>query len=246
MLCQKEKTHTPLPLENLGANSVDNPALLLKPLPPVKTESSAEGRKKFDPKEYHRQWVLANPERYKASQRKYYDAHKHEMAAKVDKEKKRAWSKKNNKNPIAKARRKELYRLNRPRRLAQARASRLRNPQYQLDYKKRRRRESLQVRFAEAMRLVVWRAVSRAGGIKSDHALKLIGCTIPALIAHLESLFLPGMSWKERSRWHVDHVRPLASYDLTKPEDQRAAFHFTNLQPLWAFDNQSKGDKWNG
>ena len=35
-----------------------------------------------------------------------------------------------------------------------------------------------------------------------------------------------------------------ASFDLTDAEQQRECFHYTNLQPLWAFDNISKSDKW--
>jgi hypothetical protein len=74
----------------------------------------------------------------------------------------------------------------------------------------------------------------------------LIGCTMPELAAHLEAQFLPGMTWQDRGRWHIDHIRPCASFDLTDPEQQRECFHFTNLQPLWAADNLRKSSRWEG
>jgi hypothetical protein len=79
-------------------------------------------------------------------------------------------------------------------------------------------------------------------GQKGGSAIALLGCSIPALKAHLESLFQPGMSWENRGRkgWHIDHIRPLSAFDLTDPEQCRAACHYTNLQPLWALDNQRK------
>lgn len=78
---------------------------------------------------------------------------------------------------------------------------------------------------------------------KSDSCTDLLGTDIATLILHLESGFLPGMSWKNHSRkgWHIDHIIPLASFDLTDPEQLKKACHYTNLQPLWAKDNLSKG-----
>ena len=58
---------------------------------------------------------------------------------------------------------------------------------------------------------------------------QLLGCTISELVKHLESKFLPGMSWDNRKLWHIDHIRPLASFDLTDVEQQHLAFHYTNL-----------------
>jgi hypothetical protein len=43
--------------------------------------------------------------------------------------------------------------------------------------------------------------------------------------------------------YHIDHIIPCASFDLTKPEDQAKCFHYTNLQPLWASENLAKGSK---
>jgi hypothetical protein len=52
------------------------------------------------------------------------------------------------------------------------------------------------------------------------------------------------MTWENRSKWHVDHIRPCASFNLFDPAQQAACFHFSNLQPLWAADNIRKSDKW--
>src|SRR6266480_1801140 len=55
----------------------------------------------------------------------------------------------------------------------------------------------------------------------------LIGCTISELITYLQSKFLPGMSWENYGRkgWHIDHIRPLSSFDLADVEQRRIAFH---------------------
>ena len=73
---------------------------------------------------------------------------------------------------------------------------------------------------------------------------EMLGCSLPELARYLESKFLPGMSWDNRKQWHVDHIKPLCAFDLTDPEQQAVAFHYTNLQPLWALDNMRKGRRW--
>lgn len=82
--------------------------------------------------------------------------------------------------------------------------------------------------------------------VQLDSKFDLIGCTVFQLASHLESLFLPGMTWENHSRngWHMDHIRPLASFDLNDPEQLESACRYTNLQPLWAEDNLKKGDKY--
>ncbi len=76
---------------------------------------------------------------------------------------------------------------------------------------------------------------------KSSKTVNLLGCSIPELRSHLESIFQPGMSWKNYGDWHIDHKKPCASFDLSDPEQQKVCFHYSNLQPLWALDNLSKG-----
>ncbi len=79
--------------------------------------------------------------------------------------------------------------------------------------------------------------------VKSAHTLELLGCTVEELCAHLEAQFQPGMTWDNYGfyGWHIDHIIPCAAFDLSDPEQQRACFHWSNLQPLWAIDNLSKG-----
>jgi hypothetical protein len=80
---------------------------------------------------------------------------------------------------------------------------------------------------------------------KSGSSVENLGCSIPELKAYLESRFQPGMTWQNWSvhGWHIDHKKPLSSFDLTDPEQFRQAVHYTNLQPLWAIENILKGNK---
>jgi hypothetical protein len=77
------------------------------------------------------------------------------------------------------------------------------------------------------------------------HSIDLLGCSIPEARAHLERQFKPGMNWDNYGfyGWHIDHIIPLASFDFRDYEQQKRAWHYTNLQPLWAVDNMKKGCK---
>jgi len=80
---------------------------------------------------------------------------------------------------------------------------------------------------------------------KLNHYIDLLGCTIGELKIHLESQFTDGMNWDNYGKygWHIDHIKPCASFDLTDPEEQKKCFHYSNLQPLWWIDNLKKGSK---
>ena len=68
-----------------------------------------------------------------------------------------------------------------------------------------------------------------------------MGCTPLQLREHLEKQFVDGMTWDNRSDWHIDHIIPLSSAKTT--EELNTLCHYTNLQPLWASENLSKGKK---
>ena len=80
---------------------------------------------------------------------------------------------------------------------------------------------------------------------KHKSILKYLGCSIEELKKHLESKFQEGMTWDNRGfyGWHIDHIKPLSSFDLSIEENRHKAFNYLNLQPLWAKDNLVKSYK---
>lgn len=90
------------------------------------------------------------------------------------------------------------------------------------------------------------RDLKRRGGKKDGTGWeKLVGYTLKELRIHLESMFVDGMGWDNRSDWHIDHIIPKSFFQYTTSSDVefRMCWRLENLQPLWAEDNMSKGNK---
>jgi hypothetical protein len=84
-------------------------------------------------------------------------------------------------------------------------------------------------------------AFKNASYTKTTKTAKTIGASFEVVQSHITSLFTKGMTWQNRSLWHLDHIIPLAS--ANNKEELEALCHYTNLQPLWAMDNLRKSDK---
>jgi hypothetical protein len=82
--------------------------------------------------------------------------------------------------------------------------------------------------------------------LKTSSNQDLCGCTWAELTIHIEKQFTSHMSWSNYGDWHIDHIRPCASFDLTNDAQVRQCFCYTNLQPLWAKENLAKGSQWQG
>jgi hypothetical protein len=79
---------------------------------------------------------------------------------------------------------------------------------------------------------------------KYNSSFDLLGCDIEFYLKYLEAKFVKGMSWDNYGeQWHIDHIKPCASFDLSNEEEQRKCFNYTNTQPLWKSDNLGKGSK---
>lgn len=108
-----------------------------------------------------------------------------------------------------------------------------------------RRKTDPQFKLAKNLRARLHAAIKNSQ--KRGSAVRDLGCTIEELKVYLESKFLPGMTWenwgKGPDKWNIDHIRPLASFDLEDRTQFLVANHYTNLQPLWAVDNLKKGDR---
>lgn len=84
-------------------------------------------------------------------------------------------------------------------------------------------------------------ALIKGGFQRESTTAQLLGCSWECMRDHLESRFLNGMGWHNMRLWHIDHITPLSS--AKDSEEVARLCHYTNLQPLWAKDNLSKGSR---
>ena len=103
-------------------------------------------------------------------------------------------------------------------------------------YKARKRASDPAFRLESNMRCRFTNAFS--GNRKTSSVWALVGKDRDSLMDHLETMFTEGMTRDNYGEWHVDHIRPVSSF--SDPADP-ACWHWSNLQPLWAKDNLSKG-----
>ena len=150
-----------------------------------------------------------------------------------------------NKKRIRK-RQREWYQENRGRILKEHKQRRQNNTTYMRE----RRRNDPTFRMLGNMQNGVWSCLK--GRTKNSRTFSYIDKSPEELMNYLEKQFTEGMSRENYGKWHVDHIRPLASFEFDKYKEGsaefeallREAWHYTNLQPLWAADNISKGAKW--
>ena len=180
--------------------------------------------KKRDKSEYDLTYYEKNKELIKEKRRIYYEENKERVL-----EKHRQYNKANpekRRNLTAKYRRENPEKCKRDARDYHAKRARI-DPDYKL---------------LGNLRCRLYSAVCAQGTKKSSETMALIGCTPSELKSHLEDQFTEGMAWENYGEWHVDHIRPCASFDLSIDKEQEICFNYTNLQPLWAVDNLKKGD----
>jgi hypothetical protein len=153
----------------------------------------------------------------------------------------RRWKAKNKEK--VKASRKTYHEKNRDVSLEQSLEWRRKNRDKVRAYKKTSYQMNPQVRTATILRNRIRKAFKEAGVMRRSNTAALLGCTVEEARRRIEATFQPGMSWENQGLWHIDHIKPLAGFDLSDPVQALAACHYTNLQALWAADNLRKSDK---
>ncbi len=193
--------------------------------------------KKEEIKIKHKAWTEANKDTLKVQRKAFYEANKERLTAE-----KRAWRAA---NPDIVAQRNKVQYLKDPEHhKAKHKEWKAKNPGHQAAYARKRLLTNIHAKLAYVLRRRLKQAIR--GNFKSGSAVTDLGCSIAEFKLYIEAKFQPGMTWENRSfsGWHLDHVRPLASFDLTDRSQFLEACHYTNLQPLWASENMSKQDKW--
>ena len=138
---------------------------------------------------------------------------------------------------------KNYYKKNREKRLLQCKKYRDNNKEKIKAHDIWRRNNNINRKLALLLRRRTLLALKNNS--KSKNTMSLLGIeNIEFLWKHLESTFKSGMTRENHGLWHIDHIRPCSSFDLSKPEEQVKCFHYTNLQALWAHENLSKKDKY--
>lgn len=101
---------------------------------------------------------------------------------------------------------------------------------------RKRRRENPTNRMSLISRKRIWDALQKQTTSRLQKTSVLLGCSYQFFVKYLESLFTKNMTWENYGfgGWHIDHIIPCTSFDLTKEEEQRKCFHYTNSMPRWA------------
>lgn len=110
---------------------------------------------------------------------------------------------------------------------------------------RKKRATDRQYRIKASISRQINRHMKKGGRSTSSLLAERCGYTVAELLAHLEKQFTPGMGWHNYGKrgWHIDHIVPASSFDLTDEAEFKACWSLGNLRPLWAVDNAKKSAK---
>jgi len=213
-------------------------------------------------KEYYKKYRQENKEKAKNVSSEYYARHRMHLVLyrreyiKNNKEKisiARKESYKNNRTQILEEKqryyRKNIERIKEYRCVTKEHSKNVRKENHRenrviLNAKARERiKNDIQYKLRVRLRARLYNAIKSSS--KEGSAVKDLGCSISFLKEYLEYKWLPDMNWSNWSfeGWHIDHIIPLGTFNLTDRRQFLKACHYTNLQPLWGIDNMRKGKK---
>lgn len=111
------------------------------------------------------------------------------------------------------------------------------------EYVKRRLKTDMMFKCTRGIRNNVRSAFLTTGYSKNTSTYKILQIGFPEFKIYIENQFVKGMSWENHGKWHFDHKLPMS---LAKTYDEAVELcHYSNYQPMWAYDNLSKSDKIN-
>lgn len=195
-----------------------------------KAKQKAKYKGKY--KRYHRQYNIEHRDEQREYQKRYHAKNREKINAR-----KREHSEKNREEVNRRAR--ERYKENPARYKKYKAAWKKKRP----DYHKQHLAANPQLRVHGSVASRMRRSLRNGKG--SSGWESLVGYALDDLVRHLEKQFTDGMSWANYREWHIDHIQPVSAFNFEKPEDLdfKRCWALANLRPLWAEENQSKGNK---
>ena len=112
---------------------------------------------------------------------------------------------------------------------------------YKRKWTKEKREKNPSFKIEGAIRARLAHAVK---GTVASKSIKSLPYTTVELMNHLELLFTKGMTWDNYGKWHIDHIKPCSLFDHNDRQQMLECWSLSNLQPLWAVDNLSKGNRY--
>lgn len=106
------------------------------------------------------------------------------------------------------------------------------------DRQRRRRRSDPVCLIQERLSRLMALSLQKVGGVKTSPTVEMLGFSAEELRLHIERQFLPGMSWDNRAKWHLDHIVP--THTARTVDDVIALNQLSNLRPLWSAQNLKK------
>ena len=194
--------------------------------------------------------IEANKEHYNASSREYHHKNKekcnlackeYDKKHKEELKQKRAERYRLNKAKMSK-KCSERYFANHEENKRKAKEKRSTNKEARNNRHKERYIADVQYKLTNIIRTRIYRAIKESNTKRHKSIEQLIGCNLDALKVYIESQFDSSMNWDNHSvyGWHIDHIKPINTFDLTDIEQQKECFHYTNLRPLWSTDNLTR------
>lgn len=113
------------------------------------------------------------------------------------------------------------------------------------NYEKTRKQNDPIYKLINNFRTAIYQVLKESNVEKNGHYFQILQYTPEELITHLENQFKDGMSWDNYGEWHVDHIKPISSFNIQKigDSDFMDCWKLENLQPLWGEENIRKSNK---
>ena len=115
---------------------------------------------------------------------------------------------------------------------------------------KRRKKYSIHEKILRTIRRSILKNLHKSNIKKNIKTIQLLGCSTEQFKKYIESTWSSGMTWANHGswkvgtpmKWHIDHIKPCAKFDLSKEEEQNKCFNWKNQMALWANSNLEKSD----
>jgi len=189
-------------------------------------------KSKEQKKEYQKEYYELNKEKSKEYQKEWYESNKEKIKKyrELNREKMKEYHK-------------EYRELNREKSKEYRELNREKMKEWNREYHKKRYRSDLKYRLNSRISIAI--GSSLKGGKKGRHWETLVDYTLDELRKYLESKFKKDMTWDNYGKWHIDHLIPISAFNFSLPKhiDFKRCWDLSNLQPLWAKENWSKGSK---